>query len=152
MDFIVSLFRSWIMLFVVIFFGGSVYLTPEPIDLHGRYEIVRVKPIEALTAGASLGIDVSSVIKDYGKGNDVWTLSRRVERLIPPGSVEAVLVGDGVEVVLRYKGHFRYNNTGIWVTLEADEGVPTGVDFTKVVIDSDVELKGVRVIWRNYQL
>jgi len=54
-------------------------------------------------------------------------------------------------VVLRYEGNHQFNENSVMLSLYADEGVPTDIEFTKVVLESDVELKGVRVFWKNYK-
>jgi len=77
---------------------------------------------------------------------------KRVSMSFPDGSITAILVGDdSMRVVLEYHGNHQFNKDAVLLSLHADRGVPTGVDFSKVIIESSIELKGVRVYWRNYK-
>ena len=137
--------------FLILFFARMVLLTPEPVDLHGQLVLTPAKSLEAITPGASIQIDVSSLIK-WGEKEDILAFRKRLEGRFPSGGIGARLIGrDSQEVVLRYEGNHQFNESSVMLSLYADEGVPTNIEFTKVILESDVELKGVRVFWKNYK-
>lgn len=137
--------------FLILLFSKTVLLTPEPVDLDGRIELAPDTPIEAITPGASIEIDVTPVIAWSGK-EDITSFDKRLSDHFPPGGITATLVADGHEnVALSYRGHHRFNGKRVVLSLDADHGVPPGVKFNRVIIQSNIKLEGVRVYWRNYK-
>ena len=136
--------------FLILFFGKAVLLTPVPIDLHGRVEMVPPEPIKAITSGASIEIDVSSKITWDGKEN-ILDFRKRVAELFPSGTITASLVRpDSSELALVYEGFYSISKDDVRLSLYAPNGVPTGIEFTKVIVDSTIELNGIQIIWKNY--
>jgi len=136
--------------FLILFFSKTVLLTPDPINLHGRLELVPDKPIEAITSGASIQVDVSSTAAWNGK-EDILVFRKKLSDLFPPGAIKAKLVGKGKEVTLSYQGNYQFNKDNVMLSLCADNGIPTGVEFTKVIIESSIDLNRIKVYWKNYK-
>jgi hypothetical protein len=135
----------------ILFFAKMVLLTPEPIDLHGSVELRPREPLIAITTGASIEVDVSSMItKNPQEG--VVEFRRRVNTMLPLGAIEAKLLGSETRAVaLRYDGSVAYSENQVMLSLTSDTGVPTGTEFTQVVVMSRVDLKSIKVSWRNYK-
>lgn len=136
--------------FLILFFSKTILLTPEPIDLHGRLELVPDKPIEAITSGAGIQVDVSSMAAWNAK-EDILVFRKKLSDIFPPGTINAKLVGKGKGVTLSYQGNHQFNKDNVMLSLYAENGMPTGVEFTKVIIESSIELDGVKVYWKNYK-
>ena len=91
----------WILLF-----GGFVSLSDQPMDLAvGTHDVPLQKPLFAITPGASLHVDVTSMVpKDE---MTVEAARKWVERSVAPGCVKAALQTDGATTVqLEFKGGF----------------------------------------------
>lgn len=136
--------------FLILLFSKTVLLTPDPINLHGRLELVPDKPIEAITSGASIQLDVSSMAAWNGK-EDILAFRKRLSDLFPSGTIKAKLVGNGEEVTLSYQGNHQFNKDNVMLSLYTDDGIPTGVEFTKVIIESSIKLNRIKVYWKNYK-
>ncbi len=50
-------------LILIMLFGKTVVLTPEPVTLEGRMELVPDEPLNVVTSGAHIQIDVSSMVR-----------------------------------------------------------------------------------------
>lgn len=138
-------------LFLILFFSQTVLLTPEPVDLDGIMKLTPEKPLEAITHGASLQIDVSSMIAWREKEN-ILSFRSRLTALFPPGSIEAELIGkDNESILLHYEGEHQFNRNSVMLSLYADDRVPTNLEFKQVILKSYIELKGVQVYWKNYK-
>ena len=136
--------------FLILLFSKTVLLTPDPINLHGRLELVPDKPIEAITSGASIQVDVSSMAA-WNDKEDILVFRKKLSDLFPPGTIKAELVGESKAVTLSYQGNHQFNRDNVILTLYADNGIPTGVEFTKVIIESSIELNGIKIYWKNYK-
>ena len=136
--------------FLILFFSKTILLTPDPINLHGRLELAPDKPIEAITSGASIQVDVSSMVGWNGK-EDILVFRKKISDLFPLGTIKAKLVGKGKEVTLSYHGDHQFNKDHVMLSLYADNGVPSSVEFTKVIIESSIELNGIKVYWKNFK-
>lgn len=137
--------------FLILFFSKTVLLTPDLINLHGRLELVPDRPIEAITSGASIQIDVSSMVAWDGK-EDILIFRKKLSEHFPPGTITAQLIGkDNKEVTLSYQGNHLFNKNNVMLSLYAGNGMPTDIEFTKVIIESNIKLLGIKVIWINYK-
>ena len=125
-------------------------MTPQPIELRGEVELKPLAPLVAINEGASIWIDVSSMVKRR-REETALDLDLRVKELFPDGAIEAVLVSKALNVPLRYKGHFAYGGDNVKLIVESDGGVPVDVEFNAIVITTSVPLESVSVWWRNYE-
>lgn len=136
----------------ILFFAKTVLLTPEPINLLGDVELRPREPLTAITAGASIEIDVSSMITKP-RQESVEDFYRRAEAMFPSGAAEAkLLTKDKREVVLNYDQRgIAFSNDTVFLVLSADGGVPTDIEFEIVRLTSRIELQSVKVTWKNYK-
>ncbi len=136
--------------FLILLFSKTILLTPDPINLHGRLELVPDKSIRAITSGASVQIDVSSLInKDENEG--ILAFRKRLLGMFPPKTISAKLLGEDAGVVLQYDGGYSFNKDGVWLGLYAENGIPTDIEFKRVVIESSIKLNGIKILWKNYR-
>lgn len=138
--------------FLILFFSKTILLTPVPVNISGERVIRPEKPLEAITPGASLEIDVSDFtgrmrMKEMG----MLEVKKNLKERIPEGSVSATLHGPNGEKVVLNESGFSISNDGAKLTLFADHGVPTNVAFNKITITSSTELRGVKVYWKNFK-
>lgn len=139
--------------FLILFFAKSILLTPDPVDFRDRIELTPGEPIEAITSGAGIEIDVSSMVS-RGPDDDFLVLREKILERFPPGTIRGTLVGsEAPDVVLSYQGHSSIGEDEVVLLLNADEsGIPTGVPYSKVIIVSDIELQGISIVWKNHRL
>jgi hypothetical protein len=136
---------------LILLFGKTVLLTPAPIDLFGDVQLGPEKPLSAITDGAIIEIDVSSMIKIRAQ-EGLLDFVARVKRDFPAGTIEAKLISANGQIVrLRNTDSFAMGKDRVMLDLSAEGGVvPTDVKFDKVIVSSSIRLKSVKVMWRNY--
>lgn len=134
----------------ILFFSKTILLTPHPIDLHGRIELIPDEPIEAITNGAGIEVDVSSMIA-WKNHENIMLFKRRLLSLFPPETISVKLIGENAELEMYYDGSYSFNENIVILYVEAKNGVPVGVKYNKVVVSSGVKLKHIKVYWRNYK-
>jgi hypothetical protein len=135
----------------ILFLGKMLLITPQPVDLDGMVEFKLGEPLTAITAGATLEIDVSSMISKR-REEPIIDFRRRVDEAFPAGTVEATLFGENVRVEMPYTGNYAYSDAGVTLLLQSKDGVPTGVEFSRLTITSQSTLRSIAVRWRNHQL
>lgn len=137
---------------LILFFGKSILLTPDYIDIDKNYTIELSKSISAITSGASIQIDVFENVK-YVKGMDINEFRKKVRVLYPPHSIEATLIEENGNITkLNYgTSGIMFNSKSTLLGLYSDTGVPTDREFVKVKIMSKVDLNDVLVTWNKYK-
>ena len=137
--------------FLILFYSKVVLLTPAPVDVLGQMEIAPAEPLEAITRGANIQIDVSSYTGGLSlKNTGIVELRQAVRNKIPEGSVTATLYSaQGHKIELHDSG-ISLGPEDARLIFHAASGVPTDVASNRVVIASRVGLKGVKVFWQNY--
>lgn len=135
----------------ILLFGKTVLLTNIPVDIQDTSSISLEKPISALTPGASIQIDVSSMIKYEPKSN-IADFRKKIEEMFPPQSIQATLVSIGGEnVILKYNGASMFNEKQVLISLYSDIGVPKSTEFNRIQISSATKLRSVKLLWMNYK-
>lgn len=135
----------------VLLFGSSVALTEKPIDLAiGVNEIPISKPVSAITHGASLLINVSSMLPRDGltlTGSQKW-----IENHIKPGCLKATLEGKQPSpVFLEFRGNSSFEPGKVYLILANSNGVPVRQDFGKLSLTSCMPINQILIYWKNYQ-
>ncbi len=137
----------WILLF-----GSFVSLSDQPTNLAvGTHDVPLKKPLSAITSGAALYIDVTSMVpKDEltVDGSRKW-----VERSVDPGCLKATLQPDGeASVPLEFRGGFSFAPDSLHLILSGPGfAVPVRQDFKKLTLTNCVPLRQVRIYWANYR-
>ncbi len=137
--------------FILLFFSKVILLTPDPIILDGVVTFVPEKPLTAITTGASIQIDISSIIiKDKIEG--IEEFRQRVKNKFPPHAIEAKLIQkNGDELLLSHTGGCLFNHESTRLSLYPESGVPTDMEFVKVVVKSKIKMEGVTIHWKNHK-
>lgn len=130
--------------FAILFFSKIVLLTPEPINIGAQWAEVRLsEPLSAVTQGAVLFVDVTNIAgmtRDFGA----------LERMFPAGTIEAELFKrNGGSIVLRSSGGAALSKSAVEL-LMYNTRMPVDVEFVRLRIRSDRDLKGVSLRWQNY--
>ncbi|WP_108649825.1 hypothetical protein [Dongshaea marina] len=134
---------------MALIFSKMVLLTASPISIFdGVYSIYLDKPISAVTSGASLQLDVTSMVLGVDF-NDILEIRREVKRLFPSGSISANLIGRGVNTELLYDGNTFIGGRKVYLSLTGN--IPVSTEWNRVTIDSDINLKNVLIEWKNYK-
>ncbi len=138
---------------LILFFSKTILLTPEFIDVDTNmsgFEMSLSEPVSAITQGASIQIDVSEMLMKDGE-NNIIEIRNRVRNHFPENSVEVELIGEQVEINLTYQGGVSTNKDSVRLVFSNNE-MPTGVDFNRIVIKTNVGLSRVKIYWRNYTM
>lgn len=137
--------------FLILFFGKSILLTPDAVTLFGESSFILQKPIKAVTSGASINIDISSLVK-WDEREGIAEFRRRAEKKFPGMMVEAWLFKENYEIVkFIYKGNILFNKEIAKLDLTSNNEVPTDVEFKKIKIFSQIKLEHVNIYWKNYK-
>lgn len=132
--------------FLMLFFAKSILLTPAGVDLTSEWTRIPLKePLEAITSGAAIYVDVSIQV-DAGDSID------KLDAIFPAGTVEARLVQrDGQEILLANSSAYTFEESKIYLSLDAADGVPTGKEFGELYVRSAKPLNEVSLVWRNHR-
>lgn len=127
-------------------------LTPNFIDINkgDNYAIKLNEPISAITTGAAIQIDVSEMVLTGGQKMNLLETRRTVSDMFSKGSIEAALIAGNKRIMLTYQGGTLVNNDSARLVLSGNED-PIGVDFSAIVIKTDVKLERVKIYWKNYK-
>ncbi|WP_198411339.1 hypothetical protein [Marinimicrobium alkaliphilum] len=133
-------------------FGTTVLLTPEPMDIvDGGIEIDLDKPISAITSGAALYLDVSSMRPP--EVNDILETRSWVDETFSSGfvSVNLFSASGKEDLELSYRGSSSWGKEVVYLMLTARSGVPVGVEYDRLTLKTDIDIHDVRIIWKNYR-
>ena len=136
---------------MILFFSKVVLLTPEPVDINSNekgYEINLKEPINAINSGASIEIDITTMLPVSIKG-DVVKSREAVSKIFPDGSVEVILSMDKGNISLKDRFGISVGSNDTKLTLYNDN-MPTNIDFNAVTIKTSVNLENVKIYWRNH--
>lgn len=133
--------------FTLLFFSGSLLLTPKPIDIGKEWvNLIPNKPIEAVNGGASLELEVTKAV---GNADDV----AKLDKMLPAGTIEAELIPEkGLPFILRNSSAYVFSDNKVSVKMMANSAVPTKIKFNRVRVRSSVSIKSVSVTWINSSL
>lgn len=135
----------------ILLFGKTFLLTNVPVDIQDTFFISLERPISAITSGANIQVDITSMLK-YEPENGIADLSSKIEKLFPPHSIKATLFSrKGEEAILTNSKAFGFNDTRVLIPLYSDIGVPKDIEFIKVQISSEKILRGVKIYWKNHK-
>lgn len=137
---------------LILLFAKTVLLTPYPVSFESELEIAPAKPLKAITSGAEIQIQVTSMIA-VDRGVGILKLQDAITEAFPSGTINAHLFSkSGKEIVLGYNGFFSFAKNDVWLTLSKEGGMPTNMEFVKIVIESKVPLKDVNIYWKNHKM
>jgi hypothetical protein len=128
--------------FKLLFLLKTTLLTTSPITIGDEWiSIIPSQPLEAITGGAAIYIDVTKYVKpmDFDA----------VSRTFPDGSVAGKLVQrNGSEVPLKSAGG-SHSSDSVLLIVAGEASVPTGVEFVEVKLKSSVTIESANVYWKN---
>lgn len=139
-------------LIIAILFAKEIMLTPFPVTILKSVDIVPIYPVSAISHGAGLRIDVTSMLSDSEKKDlFYYWLNSKFEKKFPRHSISARLIQDNGKVTfLDYDGQAAITNHKILLIVDNPSNVPTGVKFTRITVRTDIPLDRVAVYWKNY--
>jgi hypothetical protein len=129
-------------------FGSITLLTPAPIDIQHKTLITLSKPISAITDGATIQIDMSSTIPAK---NGLMDGLDAAKTAYPTRSITGMLSQSKGMTSVQYIffGQIIMTKEGARILLEPTTKLPKKVKFDRVTIVSEVELKQVKLYWKN---
>lgn len=131
----------------IILFGGSTVLTPTPIDIGNDPILIEFeKPIEAITKGASINIDVTPQISSQTVSEGF----KEIDSIFPNGCVKATLKSKQGEAITLSKSSGRWGGKKKMLNLSSESGTPTGVKFVNMQLSSCKVISNTVITWYNY--
>lgn len=109
------------------------------------------EPVSAITPGAGVHIDLGAsvpeaAIRSAGLRESIDLLQRK----IPLDNVDSFLLSETGERVNLDQKSYSLENDKAWLVLTAAGGVPTGVDFVEITVESSAEIHHATVYWKNW--
>jgi hypothetical protein len=137
--------------FLILLFSEWVQLTPLPVDISESMTITPEEPLSAITPGAAIHIDLKAFAPAVGiRETGITESLEMLGQQIPLDGLGGYLVTkDGSRIVLD-NGFFSLQDDQAWIVLGSRSGVPTGIDFAELTIESRVEIRDVRIYWKNW--
>lgn len=142
-----------INLFLIIFFGSVTSLTKNPIDIvTGVNEISLKNPIAAITSGASIELDISSIVP--ASNTTIFESRKWAEENFPKDCIRVILHKRGYtnpqsKLVMNGIG---ISNEKTFLILSNVAGIPTKQEFDSITLFSCRSIRKVNLFWKNYQL
>jgi hypothetical protein len=136
----------------ILFFGGTVLITPMPVDVTDSWLEIHLKePVEALNSGATLQVDVTSIVPPTKPdGHDaIDRLAIATERF-PNGCVEARLVTKEQREVMLTNVSPSVSSTQTFLLLTNAAGMPTDLKFSNVFVRASCPISATHVYWHNF--
>jgi len=132
----------------ILFFGSSVTITPEPINI-GPEPIVLIAPekLDVVTPGAHIRIDISHIIK----AEDLSSARTEVQSYFPDGCVVAEVVGDNTGPVRLDQSGVLWNTDTVLLSLSAEGPIDESMVFSEATLSSCKPIDQVTVQWINYK-
>ncbi|MFL0807361.1 MAG: hypothetical protein K6L60_08750 [Oceanobacter sp.] len=131
----------------IILFGGSTVLTPTPVDIRSEPILIEFeKPIDAITKGASINIDVTPYISSQIASDGF----KEIDSTFPSGCVKAIVKSKKDERITLSKSSGRWGGKKKMLNLRSESGVPTGVKFVTMQLISCKEINNTVITWYNY--
>lgn len=137
--------------FTVLFFGKTILLTPNEIDVdvpNGVYEVPLIDPLIAISDGASIQIDVTKMLK-FEENDSVRQLRDVTSKRFKDTIIAANLMGKSDTILLTFKGGTSIDKNSVRIILEA-ENMPLDVEFDQLILETSIPLQQVRVFWKNH--
>lgn len=133
-------------------FGGTFVITPTPVDITSSWLDLRLKdPVEALNSGATLEIDVTSVVPPTKPdGHDALERLAKAEKLFPIGCAEARLVTQDQREVLLASVSPAASSTQTLLLLTNTTGMPADLKFSNVFVRASCPIMSTHVYWHNF--
>lgn len=139
-------------LFLILFFGNSMLLTPVGIMLSPEWLTIPLeKPISSITGRAVIYIELSNTqpeIENLIKSSK--DLRVNMNLLFPEGTVEAKIFDDYGKEYMFTDGNYSVSKDGIKIILTSDETIPKNIEFHRLITRSFIALQSVKITWQNY--
>jgi hypothetical protein len=138
--------------FKILFLAKSVLLTSSFITINDQLLLKLDDSVSAISSGASLEINVSSMFEGVGIKELGIIESRKVLKdYFSQGSVEADLIGEDENIVISLDiMSFSLEDAAATLVLSSAAGVPTGVNINRIKIRASVPLNKVTITWKNF--
>jgi hypothetical protein len=136
--------------FLILLFAKSIVITAEPIDIRNSVSLSMAEPVSAITSGAHVRIDVTNSLVGTTDFSNIVSVLDHLKMQFPVGSVVAILTTTTGEKMILDKVSGSTNGENAELVLSSSSGLPTGIEFSELKIESSIELLGVTIIWQNY--
>lgn len=138
--------------FAILFFSKTILLTPQPVTIEEVHIASLTEPVNAITQGASLQIDITSMLNsDLISNMDILGVRREIKNKFIKGSIYADLeTQDNKKIRLNYEGGSSIGKSEVRLILSGT--VDTELEYSKIYIYSEkTSLSNVKIYWKNYK-
>lgn len=134
----------------ILLFSAIVSITGGKRDFPpGRYQFDLDEPLVAINEGASIYVDVSSMLPP----RQSLASKRKWADHFPIDSMTVHLIPDensSEPVQFSYQGNISYTSDSVYLILSSDKAVPQGVDYVAAEFTTTVDLNHTELLWKNH--
>lgn len=138
------------------FFSETVLITNTPIDIINNQKIVLKKPLNAITSGAHIKIEITNMFKK--ELEKVFSLEHlknmklKIEKTINPKNIKILLYTKENKKInlLLEKGYLEINKNSISILFTNSEAILEKKFYT-IEINTSILLKKVNISWINFK-
>ena len=136
----------------ILFLGKAVLLTLEPVSIDEQLLLELDNSVSAITTGATLRINVSSMFDEIGIQKLGYIKSlKTLNDYFSQGSVTTELLSEDENITIKLDiMSFSLTNDGADLVLSSSEGIPVDVEFNRIHIMTKVPLYDVTITWKNH--
>ena len=147
-----SLITDTLTFLKIVFFGQSILLTQDPIELNTRWQNIElVEPLSIVSQGASLRVRLDiehELASDYV---ELKPLNEIENESLPEGIVQAMLTDSHGKKYLLRRRVISVSKEYFFYSLVFDEKLNSEINFTKLEIISAIKIKDAKIFWQNYK-
>ena len=136
--------------FLMLFLAKSIAITTEPIDIIGNVNLSLAEPVSAITSGANVRIDITNSLEGKIDLSNIVSVLDYLKAQYPNGSVKAILTTSTGERVILENVSGSTNGENAELVISSSSGLQTGIEFSKLEIESSKKLLGVSITWQNH--
>lgn len=151
-EFLFDLLRFLKFMVVVAFIGNPVTLTSSPVNMEAGSRLVfePEKPLRVIADGY-LSIYVTSMQPAYADG--LHSTRKWADETFGERHISAILVNTSTNEEVKVDQYgLSYNSTSSRLKVFNDRGLEHGKTYDKIIVETDVELRGVTMTWSSWSL
>ena len=139
---------SFLTFLKILFFSSSTVLNDAPIDIGSEpIDIPLEQPLDVLTSGAHLRIDISSEIDAVNATDRL----RQIRQQYPDGCVVASLQDKGGTEYSFSRSFGSVSPSSSELGVASSVRLPEDIEFIQLSVSSSKPIRGTTITWQNYK-
>lgn len=135
----------------IMLLSSFTLLTPEPVSLKPGETITIEGPVSAITEGAAIYLDISSMVPININGVSSVRNWEGTEFHDDFASVTLIDRQCNKEIELEFAGLSYGGGKRSMLIFSSERGVPEDKEYEAIKFKTDVELRDVLIYWKNYR-